>query len=225
MNIKKILAQYDLYRESDPEVRKQMESQARLVHYERGAKVLQQGQHIGEVLFLGAGEIRAFLVGPSGREVTLYRLSPGDLCVGNLLAAVNGGIACVNTGATGAVVGAALPSAAFKSLLAVSPAMRESVFKSISERIEVLFTLIEGITFQRMESRIADYLIERSEADENGEAVLTTTHADIAADLGSAREVVSRVLKTFKNRGAVDIGRKQITLREMELLETIRAGA
>ena len=225
MNIKDILAQYDLYRESDAEMRKQMESQARLVHYQRGTDVLKHGEHTGEVLFLGAGEIRAFLVGPNGREVTLYRLTPGELCVGNLLAAMNGGIACVNTGATGAVVAAALPSAAFKSLLAASPAMRETVFKSISERIEVLFTLIEGITFQRMESRIADYLIERSEADENGDAILATTHADIAADLGSAREVVSRVLKTFKNRGAVDIGRKQITLREMEVLEEIRAGA
>ena len=158
-------------------------------------------------------------------DCRVRRLTPGELCVGNLLAAMNGGIACVNTGATGAVVAAALPSAAFKTLLAASPAMRESVFKSISERIEVLFTLIEGITFQRMESRIADYLIERSEADENGDAVLTTTHADIAADLGSAREVVSRVLKTFKTRGAVDIGRKQITLREMDMLEEIRAGA
>ncbi len=225
MNVKDILAQYELYQDSDAMLRKELEHQARLVRYSRGADVLKQGEQSTDVLFLGSGEIRAFLVGPNGREVTLYRLSPGELCVGNILAAMNGGIACVNTGATGAVEAAALPAATFKRLLAGSPAMRESVFKLMSERIEVLFTLIEGITFQRMESRIADYLIERSESDENGETVLATTHADIAADLGSAREVVSRVLKTFKNRGAVDIGRKQIKLRQLDLLEEIRASA
>ena len=225
MKIKSILAQYELYMESDADQRRALEDKAQLVSFQRGASVLRQGERNADVLFLGSGEIRAFLVGPNGREVTLYRLSPGELCVGNVLAAMNGGMPCVNTQTTGPVEAAALPAADFKILLADSPAMRDSVFKTISNRVEVLFTLIEGITFQRMESRVADYLIERSTAGENGEAVLSTTHADIAADLGSAREVVSRVLKTFKNRGAVEIGRKQITLREPDLLEEIRAGA
>lgn len=225
VNVKGILSQYELYQESDLELREELERHTVVTRYGRGDFVSKQGEQCTHVLFLGSGEIRAFLVGPNGREVTLYRLSPGQLCVGNVLTAMNGGIAAVNTRTTGPVTAATMPAAVFKKLLATSPALREGLFKSMSERMEVLLTLIEGITFQRMESRIAEYLIERSEADDNGDTVLTSTHADIAADLGSAREVVSRVLKVFKNRGAVDVGRKQIKLRELDLLHEIRTSA
>ena len=223
MNIKEILSQFEIYTDADDAARQKIEARAKLVRFRDGDSVSRQGQNINEVMLLGSGQIRVFLIGPVGREVTLYRLSPGEICTGNVLAAMNGGIAYTNAVASGSVEMVTVPVSEFKTFFAASSAVQDRIFKDLSERTETLLSLIEGITFVRMESRVADYLIKQSISDEDGKPIVKTTHASIAADIGSAREVVSRVLKNFRTRGAVEVARKKIKLLRKGLLEDIRA--
>jgi CRP/FNR family transcriptional regulator len=153
--------------------------------------------------------------------VTLYRLGPGEFCGASVVAAMNGGITYINAEARGKVEMVSLPISVFKRVFSGNPVVQERVLKVISQRTETLLSLIEGITFVRMESRIANYLLQKCVPGDDGEPVVKSSHADIAMDLGSAREVVSRILKSFKTKGAVDLARSQIRLLETEMLEEL----
>jgi CRP/FNR family transcriptional regulator len=96
-----------------------------------------------------------------------------------------------------------LPDRTFQQMLALSSAFREFVFSSYALRITELLMLIEAISFGRNDSRLAAHLIEQ--CDET--AVIRVTHQELARDLGSAREVISRMLKEFERQGMLKLGR------------------
>jgi len=222
MNVREILDLYDIFAELGEPERRDIEAKARLSRLQDGDFLSRQGEGIDDVKLIGSGQVRVFLVGTGGREVTLYRIGPGEMCGSNVTAAMNGGITYINAEAQGRVELVSIPIAEFKRLFSGNAAVQDRVLKIISERTETLLSLIEGITFISMESRVADYLLKKSIPDDNGDPVVKSSHADIATDLGSAREVVSRILKTLKVRGAVEVARSQVKLLQTGMLEEMR---
>jgi CRP/FNR family transcriptional regulator len=100
-----------------------------------------------------------------------------------------------------------VPSADFHGLVTAHEEMRVFVFSLLSRRLATVMELVEEVAFGRMDQRLLDYLIEKSEGGR-----LETTHQNIANDLGTSREVVSRLLKDFERKWQIKLSRNLITL-------------
>jgi CRP/FNR family transcriptional regulator len=168
--------------------------------------VLFDDRHACEAFpMLVEGAIRVSKAAPNGRELQLYRVLPGESCVitsSCLLgrAAYNArGVAETN------LTLVALPAAAFARLVALHQPFREYVFSLFSERLAELMALVESVAFQRLDQRLAALLLGKGK-------VIATTHQALADELGSVREIVSRLLKSFADQGLVALGRERIEI-------------
>ena len=170
--------------------------------------VLFDDRHACEAFpMLVEGAIRVSKAAPNGRELQLYRVLPGESCVitsGCLL-----GHAAYNARGTAEsdLQLVTLPAAAFSQLVASHEPFREYVFSLFSERLAELMTLVESVAFQRLDQRLAALLLGKGR-------VVATTHQALADELGSVREIVSRLLKSFADQGLVTLGRERIEIRD-----------
>lgn len=147
------------------------------------------------------GTARVFTMGASGREITLYRLSPGEGCVLAASSILSGlplpAFAVTETEGDCLKV----PSATFLDWFDRQAFWRRFVFSLIAHNLAIVIAVTTATTFRRLDARVASHLLEAS----NGEA--KTTHQAIALELGSSREVISRVLKSFEVEGLVELRR------------------
>lgn len=169
-----------------------------------------EGDKCPGIAFLLSGEIRVYKVGESGREITLYEIFPGETCILNASCILSHQNYPAN--AMGLTDGTMLylPEGVFQTLMANHLSMRTFIFSLFSRRYHEIIELIEEVTFGKMDVRLEDYLIEKAENDE-----LRTTHQHIANDLGTSREVVSRLLKDFERQGKIILSRNHIQLNQI----------
>jgi CRP/FNR family transcriptional regulator len=153
------------------------------------------------------GEKRIYKVSDSGREITLYEVGPGDVCMLNASCILSNVPCPVHAATLTDVEMLLLPASCFRDLVAVHEEMRTFVFSLLSRNIAWIMALIAEVAFRRMDERLMEYLVEKSE-----DGRLETTHQKIANDLGTAREVVSRLLKDFEAKGLVHHSRHFIQL-------------
>jgi len=160
------------------------------------------------------GSIRVSKVGSNGREIQLYRVVPGEACVltsSCLLA--NAAYNARGVAETGVAM-LALPGSLFSRLLATEAAFRNYVFAVVFERLSELMQLVEAVAFQRLDRRLASLLLGKGR-------VVHSTHQQLAEELGSVREIVSRLLKDFSNRGLVSVTREQVEVLDPRGLREI----
>ena len=202
----------------DPRWRALMGS-AREVTIPPGTAVFHAGDACRNFLFVLDGWVRVEKLGENGREIVLYRVGRGETC----LLTTSCLIARERYPAEGVteteVRAVALPDELFNEALALSPEFRGFVFASFGARLTELMALIEAITFGRGDARLARRLLESGTP--SGEVV--ATHQELAAELGTAREVVSRFLKEFERRGYVRLARGRIEITDRAALETLAA--
>jgi len=181
-----------------PRIRDELTSRSHVIRLAEGTTIFGPGKSPDHLLLLLQGTVRVQQLSESGREVVLYRVTAGESCV--LTTACM--LAYEDYAAEGIaetdIVAAAIPRAVFDDLIASSKDFRNFVFRAYSRRITDLFHVIEDIAFRRMDIRLAQKIIERADA-----GVLKATHAQLAAELGTAREVISRQLAEFQRRGWV----------------------
>ena len=188
--------------------RQRLESDSRLVSLPEGARIFGPGHAPSHFLLLLEGSIRVQQVSENGREIVLYRVAAGESCALTT--------ACLlgdeDYGAEGiaetAIEAVAVPRAAFDDLIAQSSLFRRFVFKAFSERIAGLFRIIDEIAFSRIDIRLAQKLLQLLNAHGDVEA----THQQLATELGTAREVISRQLHEFQRRGWLKSGRGIISV-------------
>ena len=164
------------------------------------------------------GTIRVSKVGANGRELQLYRVVPGESCIlttSCLLGKVQYNARGV---AETDVVAVALPQPVFGRLISDQEPFRNYVFSLFSERIAELMQLVEAVAFQRLDQRLAALLLGKGK-------VVHTTHQALADELGSVREIVSRLLKTFAEQGLVSLSRENIEIVDAGGLRRIAAPA
>lgn len=204
-----------------PPVRQRLIGDSRIISLPTGSIIFGPGKAPENMLFLLDGTIRVQQVSESGREIVLYRVNAGESCVlttACLLAYEDysaEGIAETDIRA------AAVPRTAFEALIAESPEFRRFVFTAYSRRITDLFQVINDIAFARMDLRLAQKL--RQLGGDSGS--IERTHQQLATELGTAREVVSRQLQEFQRRGWIDSGRGHITIRDDEALARFAASS
>ncbi len=151
------------------------------------------------------GSVRVAKSAPSGREILLYRVDPGQGCI------LSGGCLLGESeySATGIaetdVTVLGIAPAAFHELMLHYEPFRRYVFGMYGERLAEVIELVEEVAFRKLDSRLAQLLVHRG-------PVIEETHQKIADDLGSVREIVSRLLRNFESRGWVKLERERVTV-------------
>ncbi len=198
---------FPAFRKSPDALVKEILSSARHQAFPQGVQIYSEGDDCAVIAFVLSGEIRVYKISQTGREITLYEIGPGETCILNASCILSGTSYPANAVTTSEGSMLLIPSADFRRLVAEHEEMQDFVFTLLSRRLSMVMALVEEIAFGRVDERLREYLIEKSE---NG--ALETTHQKIANDLGTSREVVSRLLKDFERKGRVILSRNSIRL-------------
>jgi len=179
--------------------------------------VFRQGDACKNYLIVLDGKIKVFTRAENGREILLYRLLPGDSCVLTTSCLfANKSYPAEGMTETDAVA-LAIPSKQFNEAMQLSRTFRELVFSAFSSHLSDLIELVEEVAFGKIDVRLARLLL--NQRDING--TISSTHQNIATELGSAREVISRQLKELESKGFIKIYRGNIEVRNLAALEQI----
>jgi CRP/FNR family transcriptional regulator len=154
--------------------------------------------------FVLGGSIRVVKAAANGRELPLYKVLPGESCIITSSCLLGRSDYNARGVAETETTLAMLPRERFDALLG-EPAFRGFVFRLFTERIAELMQLIEEVAFRKLDQRLANRLLGKGR-------LLHVTHQQLADDLGSVREIVSRLLKGFAAQGLVRLGREQIEI-------------
>lgn len=203
-----------------PAEQKLIAERAQLVALPAGTTVFAPGMPAESFLLLLDGTVRVQQVSAGGREIVLYRVTGGESCIMTTACLLSQETYNAEGVTETPVQAVAIPRAAFDELMARSAEFRRFVFGDYSNRITDLLHVVEEVAFERIDKRLAQKLLER--ADAGGR--LNATHQDLAVELGTAREVVSRHLKEFQRRGWLELTRGQIGLGDPAALERLAAG-
>jgi len=161
-------------------------------------------------VWLTSGSVRVYKHSPDGREVTLYRVEPGDLCILTLNSLLGKRPYPAEAKTEGTISGIMLNSKRFMQGVNQSDTFRTYVMRILTDRLNDMMTLVSEIAFQRLDLRLACMLGQRFER--SGGENLQVTHAELARELGTTREVVSRILKEFENQKCIQLSRGSIHL-------------
>ncbi len=198
-----------------------MEEAAHPARLDTGAFFYHEGDYCPQFALVGSGDIRVFKISDSGRQITLYHLRDGETCLVNMLCGFLNQPSPASAQAETEVEALLIPSSTFRTWVKTTDMVRDHVFERMSSRILEVMMLVEEVAFRRMDRRIAAFLLQRSQGSAGSHPVITTTHEELAAELGSAREVVSRVLKDFERLGAIGIGRGRIEILNPAVLHDL----
>lgn len=179
--------------------------------------VFAPGQQPDSMMLVLDGTVRVQHLSEKGREIVLYRVRGGESCVlttSCLLAHENYSATAITETEVHAV---SIPHKMFDKLLGSSSEFRQFVFHAYSRRIADLFLIVEDVAFQRMDVRVACKLLELA----IGKRTIRITHQQLAAELGTAREVVSRQLSEFQRRNWIEQTRGNVTLLDNAAIERL----
>lgn len=177
-----------------------------------GALVFDENQSCQGFPLLLDGAIRVIKSAPSGRELQLYRVLPGESCIltsSCLLGHTRYQARGVTETTTELLL---LPAGTFQILIDTRPDFREYVFHLFSDRLTDLMQLVSAVAFQKLDQRLAALLASKA-------SPIHATHQSLADELGSAREMVSRLLKGFAEQGWVKLRREQIDIVQPDALK------
>lgn len=192
---------------------------SKVVRLPAGTRIFGPGQAPQAYLLLLSGTVRVQQVSESGREIVLYRVSAGESCALTTACLMGYEEYRAEGVAETDVEAVAVPRTTFDALIATSATFRRFVFTAFSMRITNLFRVIEEVAFERVDVRLAQRLLELGGDTHH----IDLTHQQLAAELGTAREVVSRQLNEFQRRGWIITSRGAIDIVSAAGLETLAA--
>jgi CRP/FNR family transcriptional regulator, anaerobic regulatory protein len=185
-----------------------------------GTVLFHAGDPARDFVIVLSGRIEVYLTGASGREIMLYAVEPGQSCVQSTLGLMG------DEPFTGEAVAATdinvvtIPKSLFLEMMDADAGFRGFVMQAFAQRMADITRLLERVAFGRIESRLAEALIALADG-----TVVHATHADLAARIGSAREVISRRLEAMARAGLVSTDRSAVHLRDVAALKRLAATA
>jgi len=213
----------------DGRLREAAEQQGVLATLSAGEYFYHKGDHCPHFALIGSGSLRVFQPSASGREITLYWVESGNTCMVNMLCAFLGDGSPATAVVEQDVEAVLLSADTFRQWLGQSKPVQEFLFHALSQRLTGVMALVEEVAFQRLDQRLADALMRRfaklagNAAEPRKQTLeIIATHEDIAVELGSSREVISRLLKEFQRQGAVSLGRGRIQIQSTETLAQLQ---
>lgn len=181
-----------------------------------GHDVFLEGDRVEAIALLISGVVRVYKIGETGREITLYRFGNGSSCILTANAILSQktfpAVATVEQDAEAVMI----PADTFRDWVGRYDLWREFVFELLSQRLSTVMAIVDEVVFRRMDRRVASLLLERAKTQNP----LRITHQEIAAELGSSREVISRLLEDFVSDGSIRSGRGTVEVLDFEALES-----
>lgn len=200
----RLKALYPVWSMLPADLRQQCQRGASLTRVERGATLFSEAQPCRYFPWMLEGRIRVSRPMPNGRELMLYRVFPGESCV---ISAVSL-LAFRNYGAQGQAEQPStlvLLDAEHFGLLMADDAFRGHIFRLVGDRMTDLVGLVEELVSHRLDQRLASLLLGHGRQ-------VQRTHQELADELGTVREMVSRLLKSFETQGLIALGRERISI-------------
>lgn len=217
MDKQDILERIDFYREAPPDLQSTMSAAARYMKLEQGDFLFREGDAASLFGAVGAGSIRVFRIGATGREITLYHVRSTQSSLVSMLAALLERPVIATGQAEVTTEAVVFQATALREWVISSDAMRRYIFETVNRALVDVTTLLEDVAFRTMESRLAALLLQHFETAD----VISMRHEDIAAELGTAREVVSRLLENYERKGAINLSRGQVEMRDEAVLRQV----
>jgi CRP/FNR family transcriptional regulator len=218
MNEDTLLALYPVLAQIPPAERTEvLAREAQEAAVPAGTRLFDEGAPCGGFPLVLSGCVRVARGAPNGRSLELYRVTPGELCVVSTSCLFGSGLLSAHGDTTEPSELVLLSPAGFERWAAHEP-FRRYVFGVFADRLADLMALAEAVAFQRLDQRLAAALLGHG-------ATLKLTHQALADELGTAREIVTRLLRRFEQQGWVVLGRERIELRDAAALRTLAAGA
>ncbi len=180
---------------------------------ESGMILLDESRGCSGVILVLSGIIRIYKLSEDGKEFTLYRIGRGETCVLTVACMLGTGDIPFPVAAAAEQVSDVvfIPIEIFKRYFFETPSIQKFFFSSMSAKFYSLLGILENVTFKRTSDRLADFLITKTAG---GTYPLYATHETIASELGTAREVISRLLKEMEAKGQVSLNRGKIILHQ-----------
>jgi CRP/FNR family transcriptional regulator len=207
------LNMFAFYRRATPTVQARIAAAAEPLSVPEGTDLYRQGDACRDLALVGHGSVRVFKTADTGREITLYHVEDGQSCLVNMLS-ILAETPALATARSEVPTEAVIPGAAMREWVRTIDLVRDYVVETMAGRLVDYMTLFEEVAFGRMEARLATYLLHRFESEPS----IAATHEEIAAELGTAREVVSRLLRELARAGAIEVGRARVDLRDEAVL-------
>jgi len=186
--------------------------------FEKGSVVHRSDMGCQGAILIQKGAFRVYIISEEGREVTLFRIREGECCVLSascLLDSIQFDIFIETAEKTEAVV---IPTTILNHIMEESPYVGLYMYQQATERFSEVMWTMQQILFMAIDKRVAIYLWDESIS--RGLTTIKTTHDEIARNIGSAREVVTKVLNYFAEEGVVTLGRGRIEITDKEKLKT-----
>lgn len=202
-----------------PRQQQLVRAQTHSKRFTRGQIVHQGHNDCSGLLLVRDGQLRVFIESAGGKEVTLYRLFNWDICLFSASCIMKNISFELHVQAERDSDVFIVPAALYESLMKESLPVADYTSQLMASRFSDVMWMMEQILFTSFDSRLSAFLLEQSEIE--GSPSLTMTHEEIARHLGSAREVVSRMLKYFADDGLVQLSRGHVTLLDPKRLRAL----
>ena len=189
-------------------------------HIEKGT-MLYNGLDCTGLLLIKTGQLRAYILSDEGREITLYRLLDGDICLFSASCIMNSLQFTVNIVSEKNSEVWVIPPDVYKNLMENSAAVANYTNELMASRFSEVMWLIEQIMWKSLDKRLAAFLVEETSLENT--TSLKITHEIIANHLGSAREVVTRMLRYFQNEGIVKLTRGTVEILDLQKLKKLNS--
>ncbi len=164
------------------------------------------------LIILKTGKLRVFMTSQMGKEITLYHLSPKDICVLSYGCKIGNMPFNIQVTALEKSTVYNIPSTVLNPLQDKYPNIKQFLLAETTGRLTDVMGVVEKVAFSSLDSRLAELLLHQDSS------VIYKTHAEFASDLGSSREIISRLLKTFEKDGLLELSRGKIKLLDRESL-------
>lgn len=213
--IKTLVQQFPFLQQAEEGFLERFFKQVQPVRLTEGTPICDQGMQCQHLALVVSGVARVFKLGESGREITLYRLGKGESCILTASCIVSGSPFPAFAVCEEPIEALTIHPKVVRQWTNEFPVWRDYLFSLISGRLGDVISVIEEIAFRRVDRRLADYLLQRASGDEQS---IKATHQAIASDLGTSREVVSRILKDFEHQGLISVSRGQLQVTDAPAL-------
>lgn len=220
-HVELVLGALPFLRDVEPAFAREFQQVTFWVRIPAGSEVFGEGDRCEALALLMSGVVRVYKIGETGREITLYRFGLGESCILTANAILSQqafpAIAIVEQDAEAVLI----PASVFRAWINRYESWRKFVFDLLSQRLATVMALVDEVAFRRLDARVAGLLLTQG-----GQArdLVTITHQEIASELGSSREVISRILEDFAAARLIRTGRGWVEILDHAGLRQREAG-
>ena len=210
MNEKKL---NQLYPQFEPALRDDLVNNSEVLHFNEGEQLMRTGQYFKSAMLILEGLVKVYREDEEGNEFFMYHLHPGEACALSLVCATKQETSQIMAKADKDTEVLAIPLQLMDQWMTQHKSWYHFVLETYRSRFEELLLTLDNIAFRAMDERLEFYLKRHRDSQQTNK--LSLNHQQIADELNSSREVISRLLKKMEQMGKVSLGRNEIEIKDL----------